>query len=103
MVKMPAHQLAFVRPSFLLNRVVKISTPSSLCTDLTVRLTCCHKSLDVYSCADKNRVIWSWLTSPSTIADKPVAVAAPKSAQQIVRVQIKVSFFHPSSLSGRAA
>jgi hypothetical protein len=32
--------------------------------------------LEVYSCADKNRMIWSWRTSPSTIADKPVA--APK-------------------------
>ena len=82
-VKVPAHQLTLIGPDFFLNRVVKdqhavimLNRPDGR-LDLTVDLTCCHRSLQVYSRADKNRVIWSWLTSPSTIADKPVAVAAP--------------------------
>ncbi|MCL1127733.1 hypothetical protein [Shewanella surugensis] len=35
-------------------------------------------TLEVKSCSDKSRVILSLLTSPSTMADRPVAVAAPK-------------------------
>ena len=75
-VKMPTHQLALVGPGFLLNRVVKDQHTIVTLNRPDGRLDLLPQVIGVYSWADKNRVIWSWLTSPSTLADKPVA--APK-------------------------
>ena len=77
-VKVPAHQLALIGPGLLLNRVIKDQHAIIPLHRSDGRLDLLPKILGGVSWADKNRVIWSWLTSPSTIADKPVAVAAPK-------------------------
>ena len=60
----------------------KMSSPSSVSTARTVGFTNAHRSREVCSAPDRNRVTGSWLNSLSSSSDNPVAVT---SANELIR------------------
>ena len=76
-VEVPENNLVLVIKGLLLDGVIEDEAAISSSNWRTICLTQTHRSFDVYRFADNCRVILSWLTSLSSIADKLVDVANP--------------------------
>ena len=78
MVKIPSYYLVFVSIWLYSSVSSKTSTPSSLSCLRIVGLTAYHNSGEPPVICRNRLVIWSWLSSPSSNSDSPVAVTLPK-------------------------